>query len=115
MGLLRLAKFLNVIGEGSRYALFYERDRPRKREVNTFTCNLLLVSSHLSRGSRLIGLRPWLHCMLTRLFPGRSRGGFGDGLVLCDDPLYVTMFKIRIFCFTKISSLNSYRPESRYA
>src|SRR2546429_1543140 len=108
MGLLRLAKFLNVIGEGSRYALFYGRDPPCEREGSAFTCNLLLVSSLrcMGRGSRLVGLLPCFHRMLTRLCPGRGRDvwrnrgrdGFGDRLVFCDGLLCVTMLKIRIFC-----------------
>jgi len=59
MDLFRLAKFLNEIDEGSRYALFYERERLCKREGGTFSCNLLFVSSHryMGRGSLLSGLQ----------------------------------------------------------
>src|SRR5215467_7276480 len=108
MGLLCLAKFLNVIGEGSHYALFCDRDLSCKREGRAFTCNFLLVSSprYVSRRSRLTGLLSCFHRMLTCLCPcggcdlwrSGGRDGFGDRLVLCDGFLCVTMLKIHIFC-----------------
>jgi len=52
MDLFSLAKFLNEIDEGSRYALLYKRERLCKREGSTFSCNLLFVSSHHYTGRR---------------------------------------------------------------